>query len=139
MIGIDWKEENILEVPNNGSLVFIDYKVPPGYVLFIDEIILRIDKSCQAILNIDNNIRKHPNLVRDLPVRVNQSAFPPIVCTQFVNVIIHNTDPTIKRWNEVYLGGKLYAIEQQTLEEVEQAIPKTELEEEEIEIEEIFE
>ncbi|MEO0090906.1 MAG: hypothetical protein ABIK75_07380 [candidate division WOR-3 bacterium] len=139
MIGEDWKEENILEVPKNSSLVFIDYKVPNDYVLFIDEIILRIDKLCQAILNIDNNIRRHPNLIRDLPIRVNQSAYPPIVCTQFVKVIIYNTDPTKDRWNEAYLGGKLYYINQQTREEVEKAIPTEELKEEEFEIEEIFE
>lgn len=136
MIGTDWKEENILEVPANGKLTFIDYQVPSGYVLFIDEIIFRIDKLCQAILNVDNNIRLHPNLIRALPVRVNQSAYPPIVCEKFVHVEIINTD-TKPRWNEAYLGGRLFQINQLSEEQIKETIPEEEFEETEFDIEEI--
>ena len=138
MIGIDWKDENILEVPGEQTIEFIYYEVPEGYVLFIDEIIFRIDKRCQAIFEVDNSIRLHPNFIRDLPIRVNQSAYPPIVCQRYVRVSVYNSD-TKPRWNEAYLGGKLFQIAQQPREEIVKAIPEQELEEEEFEYEEIAE
>jgi len=137
MIGIDWKEENILEVPPNSTIEFIYYEVPEGYVLFIDEIIFRVDKLCQVIFEVDDAVRKHPNLIRDLPIRVNQSAYPPILCERYVRVSVLNVDMNKGRWNEAYLGGKLFQIAQQKREEVTKAIPETELKEEEFEYEEI--